>query len=225
MVCAWPHPLVSQSGVWRLQIILILVCPRFNSRLVIDEIWRAGAPGSVPIASSVLYQALQGQNDIRLMQLEPGSITNPVRVNLTTVDFRSSPPYDAISYVWGNQTPTHTISCNGVDLGVTANLHSALVQARLANAGRLVWADAVCINQSNVQERGSQVASMGLLYRRAVKVLICMGNPPDENGAEMSCTSLPEWPPCTTSALDTRASHCTLTIRCRTTCDGGRWWC
>ncbi|KAH7118937.1 heterokaryon incompatibility protein-domain-containing protein [Dendryphion nanum] len=41
---------------------------------------------------------------------------------------------------------------------------------------RLVWVDALCINQDNFQERGVQVAIMGRIYEDCSRVIVYLGN-------------------------------------------------
>jgi hypothetical protein len=50
-----------------------------------------------------------------------------------------------------------------------------LLQVRLADRPRILWADAICINQNNDAERGNQVALMGRIYTQARRTLICLG--------------------------------------------------
>lgn len=45
-----------------------------------------------------------------------------------------------------------------------------------SRAQPLFWIDAICIDQSSVQERNLQVQHMGAVYQGARKVLICLGN-------------------------------------------------
>ncbi|KAL9618267.1 MAG: hypothetical protein Q9160_006978 [Pyrenula sp. 1 TL-2023] len=53
---------------------------------------------------------------------------------------------------------------------------------------RSIWADAICINQDNDQERGHQVSVMGRIYSTAKRVLICLG--PDPKGHAECVASL-----------------------------------
>jgi hypothetical protein len=57
-------------------------------------------------------------------------------------------------------------------LSITENLHSALRQLRQTENHRILWVDAVCINQSDDVEKGRQVALMGEIYKRASSVLV-----------------------------------------------------
>lgn len=61
---------------------------------------------------------------------------------------------------------------------VGVNLHLALHQLRNETSSRVIWADAVCINQSDVEERSEQVALMGEIFRRAYQVVVWLGPEP-----------------------------------------------
>lgn len=39
----------------------------------------------------------------------------------------------------------------------------------------LIWVDALCINQDDLAERGSQISIMNLIYQSAQKVLVWLG--------------------------------------------------
>lgn len=58
---------------------------------------------------------------------------------------------------------------------VQENLWQALVHLRAADDTRVLWVDAVCINQQNIDERNHQVMQMGEIYRRASKVVVWLG--------------------------------------------------
>jgi hypothetical protein len=58
---------------------------------------------------------------------------------------------------------------------VTASLRDALVRLRLKNGVRVVWADALCIDQSGDEEKSSQVRRMNSIFYRARCVVIWLG--------------------------------------------------
>ena len=102
---------------------------------------------------------------IRLVRLYAGTY---LMCDLIIAHLDSLPPYEALSYCWGDSKDRFPITCNGVrGLAVTENLHSALKRLQLPNQPRLIWADAICINQEDIDERGSQVRLMKDIYRRA----------------------------------------------------------
>jgi hypothetical protein len=93
----------------------------------------------------------------------------------------SLPDYDAISYVWGDPTDTSPLECSGKTLSITKNLHSALRHFRFQDQPRVLWADAICINQVDVHERGQQVSIMRVIYQRAQRVLIWLGTETEDD--------------------------------------------
>lgn len=126
------------------------------------------------------YDALRLQtgNEIRLVVLLPGKFNDPVVITITIADLLQNPQYEAVSYTWsnsdGDDSKTGRVhSPNGI-LSITENCEAALRQLRLPAAIRLVWIDAICIDQSCVEERNHQVNLMGKIYRCASKVIICI---------------------------------------------------
>ncbi|RDA83825.1 hypothetical protein CP532_5134 [Ophiocordyceps camponoti-leonardi (nom. inval.)] len=84
-------------------------------------------------------------------------------------------PYEALSYTWGRNDLTHRVMVNGQVLAVTANLYDALQHLRQWEQDRILWIDAICIDQGNLQERGHQVAHMSRIYAQAETVVIWLG--------------------------------------------------
>jgi Heterokaryon incompatibility protein (HET) len=95
-------------------------------------------------------------------------------------DLQNAPNYEALSYCWGSQSIRTPIQINDLTLEVTKNLRSALLHLRNELSSRLLWVDAICINQEDLSERASQVTIMGDIYRNAVQTIIWLG-PGDEN--------------------------------------------
>jgi hypothetical protein len=102
------------------------------------------------------------------------------------------PTYDALSYVWGDPSESKLIICDGSFIRVTANLHAALLRLRHAGSPENscyhhkpwgysfpdippMWIDAFCIDQSNINERTSQVQLMGQIYSEAGRVIVWIG--------------------------------------------------
>ncbi len=87
--------------------------------------------------------------------------------------------YEALSYVWGSRFGTEPIRCDGKRLMVTPNCESALGYLRLKDKTRILWVDAICIDQENgaasVKERNTQVALMGEIYKKASRTLCWFG--------------------------------------------------
>jgi hypothetical protein len=58
---------------------------------------------------------------------------------------------------------------------ITRNLHAALNDLRYKDRERILWADALCINQSDLVERTHQVSLMSSVYGRAALVIVWLG--------------------------------------------------
>lgn len=123
--------------------------------------------------------------EFRLLVLEPGPVQDP-NISMRLVQCRPdfAPAYDALSYVWGDQSRKTTISLDGKPFEIAENLHWALRRTRDPHETRVLWADAICINQLDLQERSQQVAMMGSIFSSARQVLVCTGDPPNNGGDE-----------------------------------------
>ncbi|OHE96825.1 hypothetical protein CORC01_07792 [Colletotrichum orchidophilum] len=85
-------------------------------------------------------------------------------------------PYEALSYCWGDTGIRNMITVDGKALFITDNLLGALKNLRRTEVDRILWVDAISIDQSNVKERGHQVGWMGEVYRHADEVLCWLGH-------------------------------------------------
>jgi hypothetical protein len=88
---------------------------------------------------------------------------------------RHAPKYEAISYFWGDQAFKEDVLLHGAAFPTGINLRDALQRIRLPNTMRLVWADFICIDQTDEPERTAQVKLMGSVYRNADRVLVWLG--------------------------------------------------
>lgn len=84
-------------------------------------------------------------------------------------------PYEALSYVWGGTDTPYKIYVNSCVMGVTSNLYSALQHLRYQDQDRILWIDAICIDQGNEKERGHQVRQMAGIYKAAEQVIVWLG--------------------------------------------------
>ncbi|KAF5611918.1 heterokaryon incompatibility protein [Fusarium subglutinans] len=84
-------------------------------------------------------------------------------------------PYEALSYTWESQSTPHEIIVDEKILPITESLYEALCHLRRPDADRMLWIDALCIDQTNIKERGHQVNRMGEIYKKADKVIVWLG--------------------------------------------------
>jgi ankyrin repeat protein len=94
-------------------------------------------------------------------------------------------PYDALSYTWGGTDKISTVKVNGKTFNVTENLHSALQHLRSEGTDRVLWVDAICIDQGNERERGHQVEQMCKIYSQAEEVIVWLGQATEETNILM----------------------------------------
>jgi hypothetical protein len=124
------------------------------------------------------YRPLETATCIRWIHLEPAAnYHDELRCSLIYSDIDSCPDYAAISYVWGDPENVDVILCDGLTLGISRNLLSALRGLRDKETALSLWADAICINQNDISERGNQVLIMDKIYSHATKVLAWFGEP------------------------------------------------
>lgn len=98
-----------------------------------------------------------------------------VEVSIAEIDLERSPTYEALSYAWGDTSQRVALLCHGKDLHVTPNCESALRHLRQDSGARTLWVDAICIDQSSMEDRNQQVRIMGDIYSKASLVLIWIG--------------------------------------------------
>lgn len=103
--------------------------------------------------TEVVYEPLDVENyEFRILTILPGLPTSTVRCNLTKASLIRPGDFAALSSCWGDPNAKDSIVINGTSAEVTVNLRDALLQLRSMGIGQ-IWADAVCINQADRQER------------------------------------------------------------------------
>lgn len=113
---------------------------------------------------------------IRLLTILPGKEANTVECELQVVRLSDAPPYEALSYVWGNPEPVDYVICNRHKKAVTQSLGSALKRLRYEDKTRLIWIDALCVNQEDLIERSQQVRLMRDSYSQPRQVVVWLGD-------------------------------------------------
>ncbi|GKT87724.1 hypothetical protein Ct61P_05574 [Colletotrichum tofieldiae] len=153
-------------------------------------------------APSSIYPALSlNAGDVRLISIEPQDDGEASKVNCTlevTNLNHDLVPYLAVSYTWGPAsvndptTPATPITCNGQDILVPNNLKAALlrIRGRPEMLGKKFWIDAISINQTNDEERSSQVRLMATIYSSADSVLIWLGEEDNDTSQALDLINL-----------------------------------
>jgi hypothetical protein len=110
---------------------------------------------------------------VRLVELLPGKDCEPIIAVLKVSKLNVE--YEALSYCWGGGPVDSPITCNELQLHITHNLKCSLQDLRRPDSPRLLWIDAICINQDDITEREQQVGIMGDIYRNAQRTVVWLG--------------------------------------------------
>lgn len=143
------------------------------------------------------YKKLQA-GEIRLLrQCRSASVGSPAVYLLENKRLSDKPYYQALSYTWGSpfDTEEHHAAYDGVSrkirlakdqfelldgvepffLNIGRNLFEALNVFFDINPISYLWADALCINQTDLEERAAQVPLMESIYRQSELVFVWLG--------------------------------------------------
>lgn len=127
-----------------------------------------------------VYKPLQ-PNEIRLIDLQPGRGSEPLRCRLRSVELTGNSPYESLSYCWGWNKAEVEIGCDDGVVPVTKNLFSALRHLRNEHAPRRLWIDAICINQADIEERGHQVSLMRGIFKLSERTIVWLGEESEDS--------------------------------------------
>lgn len=96
----------------------------------------------------------------------------------------NAPPYSAVSYTWGSSALTYLVLINDQLFHVRQNLYQFLMEIvqQQGNTAQWLWIDQLCIDQSNIVERGHQVQSMARIYKNAMEVYVWLGLESEDSG-------------------------------------------
>ncbi|PKS05013.1 hypothetical protein jhhlp_008379 [Lomentospora prolificans] len=144
-------------------------------------------PRAAPTNKRLVYKALEWRQ-IRLVRILPERMS-ALRCELVQASIDNAPRYVAISYAWGDSGDTQNILVDGVSKPITTSLYGALKALRRRNGVVTVWADALCIDQSNSEERTLQVQLMKDIYSKAQSVSVWLGPEAEESGLAMRLLS------------------------------------
>ncbi|KAF4956131.1 hypothetical protein FSARC_11661 [Fusarium sarcochroum] len=141
-------------------------------------------PGSIANPPGVYEDTLK-VDQFRLVCLADSDNSLPddvVHVSLETYQDEKSPEYEAVSCSWGgedgNDTLRHPIYVGDYwdILLQTQNCQAMISYLRPLTGIRMLWVDAICVNQQDLEERGNQVAKMGQIYSECFQVILWLGD-------------------------------------------------
>lgn len=133
--------------------------------------------------SASIYSPLhRGRKEIRLLEIV--SVEPEIAFKTHVISLHDEPVFTALSYVWGYPPTWVDVTVDGAKISVTENLTNAVKDIHSLWAQQLpqitldfkrIWADAICINQQDVVEKGFQVPLMREIYSGAERVLSWLG--------------------------------------------------
>jgi hypothetical protein len=125
------------------------------------------------------YAPLIRPQEIRVVTLQHGIWDDPIHCKLENVDFTKR--YEAVSYEWGSRGEEECIYLNNQPFPIRKNLYVALRHFRRSRWDRVLWIDALCINQKEPSEenhnaeKSQQLSLMGKIYSQAWDTLVWLG--------------------------------------------------
>ncbi|KAH8593043.1 heterokaryon incompatibility protein-domain-containing protein [Bisporella sp. PMI_857] len=129
---------------------------------------------------------LPGPDSIRLLRIMPDkNETAPIRCELCRYSLQESGKgshlYEVLSYVWGDPDNVLPIFIAKYRVYITKNLYAVLLRLRDYSFERIIWVDAICINQADDEEKGNQIGSIAKIYGQAKRVIVWLGEAADHN--------------------------------------------
>ncbi|KAL1600761.1 hypothetical protein SLS60_007149 [Paraconiothyrium brasiliense] len=131
------------------------------------------------------YRQLEDTDYIRIIVFSRTTADDEVCFTLEHVSLAETGDFDALSYCWGIGTRDQEVVSDGAILKVTANLLSALRHLPRSKEVQRLWADAICINQEDHNEKSRQIPLMGKIYKTARQTIVWLGDGCGESEAAM----------------------------------------
>ncbi|KAK7448562.1 hypothetical protein Landi51_06238 [Colletotrichum acutatum] len=153
--------------------------PQFQRKTSRKHTSGAGIGPNIP---SFVYPTMIRSEQFRLIRFTAAdSYDSLVHLDLEVYGFDNCPEYEAVSYTWAGEDGDSTLKYS-VYVGPywdilwqTKNCWEMLRFVRPSRGVRMLWVDAICINQSDVIERNGQVANMARIYSECVRSVVYLG--------------------------------------------------
>ena len=143
------------------------------------ELWKLNMEISQRVYTPLPPQA------IRTVKLHKGEGSGLIKCSLACEMLATGAQYEALSYVWGAEEVPQEIILNSQVFKVTRNLEECLRHLRSSTSDRTLWIDALCINQSDIEEKTDQVKRMKDIYVKGMSTLVWLGPSADDSNAAM----------------------------------------
>ena len=131
------------------------------------------------MTSDYIYEPLKSPGDLRLLEIRRGSGNDALKCcflydNIQNLEVGCY-SFTAISYTWGDPSPTHRMLVEECSFWTTKNAYEIVHKMRQPDKAVRIWIDAICINQTDNTEKNVQVQTMGEIYSRADMTIVYLG--------------------------------------------------
>ncbi|KIW99098.1 uncharacterized protein Z519_00761 [Cladophialophora bantiana CBS 173.52] len=116
-------------------------------------------------------------DETRMIVIDPSENKQaPLVLHLAHSPLASDVAYHALSYTWGDTQDSVEVTVMGQLMRIRKNLERALRRLRRSSSyACTVWADAICINQSDTSEKIHQIPRIATVYDQAACVVCDVG--------------------------------------------------
>lgn len=184
-VCCLASPVESSAAALAVFVTAVATPPDLQMAGINADLGQARSDDRRPY----IYAPLQHDDSIRLLTLFPGDMKSPIQISLAEVRSKDNHSYEALSYTWAREDDDFRrlsqIRSDGGRILVTKNCELALRHLRKSDTSRVLWVDAICINQEDDTEKGHQVDIMRDVYSKATEVLIWLGVESKDTGVPL----------------------------------------
>lgn len=115
------------------------------------------------------------QNWFRLVRMLPGAGEDPIKCELLPSELDPGVAYEALSYCAGDASDCRPILLNGFPFNTFHSTFDAIKRFRDRQEIVIMWIDQICINQTDIEKRDSQVLLMRDIYKHAARTQIWLG--------------------------------------------------
>ncbi|KAF4780971.1 hypothetical protein HER10_EVM0005270 [Colletotrichum scovillei] len=124
----------------------------------------------IRVHQSPIYPQTIRSEEFRLISFPAAETSDSlVHLDLELYAFDNCPEYEAVSYTWAGEDDNCALQ------NPTKNCWEMLRFVRPKRGLRMLWVDAICINQANVIERNGQVANMARIYSECLRCVVYLG--------------------------------------------------
>jgi Heterokaryon incompatibility protein (HET) len=133
-----------------------------------------------------IHSPLQSATSIRLLHLKRAwtwSRDYVIEGSLTQHELSKAPAFEALSYTWGDGILCKDALINKTPVKITLNLWEALstISKQSSILSTTLWVDALCISQTDLDEKAQQVSIIGSIFSRAQRVRAWVGQHKDDS--------------------------------------------